>query len=335
MKFNQIIAKESVIISYPSALRNTYEPGPDYILQPPLIIPEAIVEVKIIQGISYAPICSLRSKLKSKIRSRLRRSPENLGSDFGSSYLYDARGMSDSNMAHVIQHHLASLAFVQQQLGLTSEMIKVVLNQTASDMVYKIFQLLGYEVTFAESNVSGRIITVGSDDKSFFHLLPSLQYLQFDRWLDNTPKKIFISRRNTRRVRNETELQERLSHLGFQRLFFEDLSIVEQWSVTRNAREIVAIHGAALGTLAFKVCGGELDFNLVELFGSGFVVNPFRKYCAVISPLASWVGCRGRIEPSVVRDIDTKGFEKSHAFDSFEISTEGVEAALKIHIVSG
>ena len=39
---------------------------------------------------------------------------------------------------------------------------------------------------------------------------------------------------------------------GFQTVYFEDMSIFEQWSITRHADSIAAIDGAALGFVATR-----------------------------------------------------------------------------------
>lgn len=328
VKFSPIQARESLILSHPSHLSNTYEPGPEYIIQPPLIIGESNISIEIVNKTSSGQKASKRQRIASQVRKFLYRPSKLVSCQFDGEYLYDARHIYSNNMAHLIQHHISSLCFAKKMLGLGSSSVKVILNEKPPEMARKVFNLLGYETLETNADVVGQFVSVSIDESNFFHLLPCLELIENIKWLDHTPDKIFISRRKNRLVKNESELVGVLSDMGYQRLFFEELSIIEQWSTVRNASEIVAIHGAALGALAFKMCGGVLDYHLVELFGSGFVVNPFRKYCAAISTAATWIGCRGRLEPNVVRDIDKPGLEKSHAFDSFEISPEIVELAI-------
>ena len=115
---------------------------------------------------------------------------------------------------------------------------------------------------------------------------------------------------------------------GFEKVYFEDISIIEQWSIMRTANHVAGIHGAALGCLAFQASRTDGQrARLTEFFGPGFVVNPFRKFMAVLG--GKWVGCRGRITPDVVRDIDAAARAKAHALDDFELSAEAVVLALE------
>lgn len=327
--FRELLVEQSLVISYPSHLYNTYEPGPEYIIQPVLRIPESTITITVRSETAHCRISQSKSPTRDKLRALIF-SPRQISPySLGSSFFYDARNIYNNNIAHLIQHHAAVLGFIREQLGLGSNAVTIILEKDPPALACHVFKLLGYDIISTNASVTGTRISVDADDSNFFHLLPSCGSLELNTWVVDTPKSIFISRRKTRRLKNEDELIEQLASFGFKTLYFEDLSIIEQWSAVRSADEIVAIHGAALGSLAFKACGGQLDFHLVELFGSGFIVNPFRKYCAVLSPDSTWIGCRGRLEPSIIRDIDIPGREKSHAFDSFEVTPEVVKSAIK------
>jgi capsular polysaccharide biosynthesis protein len=82
-------------------------------------------------------------------------------------------------------------------------------------------------------------------------------------------EKIYISREKAewRRVSNEDELWRQLQIKGFNKVRLEELSWREQISVFRNARSIVAPHGAGLSNLIFCNPGTKV----VEFFSRSFM----------------------------------------------------------------
>jgi capsular polysaccharide biosynthesis protein len=79
------------------------------------------------------------------------------------------------------------------------------------------------------------------------------------------PRRIYISRTGTRRIRNEEEL---LAHLpGFERVFPERLTVREQADLFASAECVVAPHGAGLTNLIF--CRPAT--RVVEIFSPNYV----------------------------------------------------------------
>ena len=66
-------------------------------------------------------------------------------------------------------------------------------------------------------------------------------------------KLIYISRQKAKRrfVENENEVIQLLTNLGFETVFMEEYSFVEQIKIIHGAAAIVSIHGAALAMLIF------------------------------------------------------------------------------------
>jgi len=89
--------------------------------------------------------------------------------------------------------------------------------------------------------------------------------------LNNTQisKKIYISRANgkNRQLVNELEVSELLHREGFQTIFLEEMTILEQVAVFSNADIIVASHGSGLTNIVF--CSP--DTKIVELFSPNYV----------------------------------------------------------------
>src|SRR5262249_16239042 len=61
--------------------------------------------------------------------------------------------------------------------------------------------------------------------------------------------KIFLARRDWRAIRNHSEVERLLIAHGYTTVYMEDFSILDQISIAKHARQVVAIHGAAMAFL--------------------------------------------------------------------------------------
>lgn len=326
-KFDDILIEASELLCHTSRLANNYEPDIEYVKQHKSSIPGCNSFIRIEHKETLPFINMANASIKRKLKyfmSSAKRKSEN---DLGEQLIYDARHIFNGNMAHLVQHHLTALGLFNDKLGYGKDDISIVLDGCPSKMAIQAFNIIGYNVILSDGPVKGNIISI--TDCEFFHLLPYVNSLDIDFLKGNQVEKIFVSRKNTRKIINECEINGVLKNEGFQKFYFEDMSIIEQWSLMRHASEVVGIHGAALGCMAFNkqnISGGRV--KLIELFGSGFVVNPFRKFIAVLQ--GHWVGCRGKITQEVIRDIDIPGMSKKHAFDDFELDPKVLEIALSL-----
>ena len=84
-------------------------------------------------------------------------------------------------------------------------------------------------------------------------------------------KKIFISRRDTQKrgLTNEVDVTKLVERYGYETVLLSDLTIVQQISLFRNAKSIIAPHGAGLTNTIFSRPGTEV----IELFPDDYV-NP-------------------------------------------------------------
>ena len=80
-------------------------------------------------------------------------------------------------------------------------------------------------------------------------------------------ERIFISRSmaKSRRIVNESQVDEVLARHGFRKVFLERLPILEQFTLFSTASHIIAPHGAGLANLAFSSEGTRV----LELFARG------------------------------------------------------------------
>lgn len=80
-----------------------------------------------------------------------------------------------------------------------------------------------------------------------------------------------------RRLRNEAEVEEVLSRLGFISVRLERLAFEQQVRLFANAEFIVAPHGAGLANCAFCRPGTRL----IEIFGKKYTPGFFRRLAAI------------------------------------------------------
>lgn len=85
----------------------------------------------------------------------------------------------------------------------------------------------------------------------------------------STGKKIYISRARAknRHLVNELEISNLLHSQGFQTIFLEEMSVLEQVATFANAETIIAPHGSGLTNLVF--CSP--DTKVIELFSPNYV----------------------------------------------------------------
>lgn len=272
--------------------------------------------------------------------------------DMSGRFIYDARYQIDSNMGHylivTVARILAARRRLSEELG-EDVVIHTILRERPLSMAIQVFEALDLPVIATEANVTGRVVTVGSKDpvvrsngrfqdrEHLCGLIPEL-YKGIRRTLQlEGPAfdKIFISRKTSRRVENEQEISDLLASRGFHKVYFEsdELSVLDQWRIIAKAREIVAIHGAGLTSMALNPHGldrpeGDLSgLRVTELFGAGYFV-PFNRELAA-SLNASWRGVRGRITPKIVRDMDFRGGGRVHQASSFRVDPKALELALE------
>jgi hypothetical protein len=87
-------------------------------------------------------------------------------------------------------------------------------------------------------------------------------------------RRLFLtrSRHRSRHLENEREVRGGLASLGFEAVDTEDLSLNEQIALFAEASSVVAVHGAGLANLIFRI-GAPL--RLTELFSSDYIAPQF------------------------------------------------------------
>jgi hypothetical protein len=148
---------------------------------------------------------------------------------------------------------------------------------------------------------------------SFFSLSPHLEL----------PAKIYLSRKDTRKIINETELFAFLDQHGFTRIFPEDLSVRDQLSMFRYADQIVAIHGAGMAPILWGDAARSL--KIIELFPPSYMTNVWR----VIAEQKNWpwVGVRGKLWPAICKHIYANTRPRKYSQKNFEVCMDSFASA--------
>ncbi|NWG87691.1 MAG: glycosyltransferase family 61 protein [Hydrogenophilaceae bacterium] len=324
-RFESVLLPESTIYCHPSRISNIYEPFVEEVRQPNAVMAADDINVRVAKTIvpGYHEIHD--GGIKRKLKRLLHTVDRGKADDLGERLVFDARHSYNDNIAHLIHEHMVLLGYIKARLNYGSDDVIVLLNRDAPALAVKFFKQINYEVFLTDRRVSCNCLDIRIDETR--HLLPFLAEIELSGWLAATPEKVFIPRKKSRRLKNEEAIFGTLKNLGYERFYFEDISMMEQWSIMRNAESVVAIHGAALGTLGFNVFRSPgKSLSLVELFSPGLVANVFRKYMAVLG--GDWRGCRGKLTPDLIRDIDIDKIMKAHAFDDFELAPGVIERAL-------
>ncbi len=340
---------ESITFGHPTRMGSSWQALPEYILQRAMQVGRASVEISIHTG-STADLDIGRRDTRNPIRKIKRAQTVNRHGD----YLFDTRYEVDSNVGHyivdTIPRVLVARDFLSKREGREVE-VHAILKEGSSRMSFEAFHAFGIPTLATEAKVSGHLVKIvetppqtfmgggllHSDGPVMAGCLPGL-YTDFRASLLTegvpTPDKIYISRRDSRTVENETEVVRLLEARGFQKYLFEsgELPLIDQWRVVAGASQIVAIHGAGLTPLIFNAHGlarerGDLSgLRIVELHGAGYFVDFNRRLAALAN--AHWCGVRGRITPEIVRDLDERGGGRIHQSSPFRVDLETLELAL-------
>jgi hypothetical protein len=332
-----------MMFAYPSRIADSWKPQLERVFLPEFEIPACTAVVvrgpgpTKTRGDLLPPAKGALDYLKGRIKRFLdRRLP---ASRSGPCLVYDSRWKDTENIAHVLHHVVSRVTLAGEalrSLGIQDHPISVILPRRASALPHKILGQLEIPVICSDGRVDGQSVSV--ECPIFYGMLPLLRTLSFGEPIVDLPRKIFISRRGSRTLLNEAEVERFLAGLGYTKVYFEDIPLLQQWSLMRTATDIVAIHGAGISAVAFSQTSRDVDsackapLRLTELFSPGFVVDCYRRYCATLG--FQWVGVRGQVTSDIVRDIDQRNLNMSHAYASFRISIECLSEALEWHATS-
>lgn len=329
---------QSIMFGHSTHLMDSFTPAIERIILPERQVPPLDLRIRVFAGQAGPPLrinrragrmACIKAKLRHQLNQRkpVLRRPDVL--------LLDGRFCYEGNIAHILQTHASLVRFAEMLLGRgLGEVPKlhVILPARSSPLAGRVFDFLRIPVILHDGPVEGTIVSIEPVTHKVYAVLPHVLNENTPGYTTDTPTRIYLSRRGSRFVVNEDEVVRLLQSRGFTRVFLEDLPFSQQLSTMRNAREIVAVHGAGLAWLVFKNGtteagkGANPHFSLVELFGPGFITDHYRHLVAALG--GAWCCVRGQVTPEVVRDLDFRRRPRSHESDPFIVDPDALEEAV-------
>jgi hypothetical protein len=313
-----ITVAASKIFTYPTRLADCWTPAIQEIHIPAHQVTRAEIPIHVRE----ASTCLLAIRQKTFAKAVYNKLLRPIRIDDG--HIYDARYETDANIAHILDNVASAVLAIRR----SCPKITVVLRARASQMAKKAYGLLNIPVLCTDAQVIGKLIVLKGPGRSQFFgdgMYSSLfDDMSFEGYQQTTPERVFISRRGTRTLVNETEVEETLTGYNFTKVYFEDLPLSVQWSTGRNAKMIVGIHGAGLFSgLLFN----RNTAKVVELFHPGYVVNTYRNLTNAIG--GTWCGVTGQLPPDIVRRLDYDGDSRYFASQATRIDVAALKLALE------
>lgn len=250
----------------------------------------------------------------------------------------ELRRLAPSNWSHTLNHHLLQSLLVRKYLQQSGNHAPVVAILPASIPGYirQVYELFGFETLATNCTVHGLICDFWEEPFSCHRaeMVQLVRELVHDTPLGpdllpaspDLPQKVFVSRRGPRSLTNEAEIESLLSRQGFQKVYPEDLTARQQFSLFAQATDIVAIHGAGIAPLAYRPC--DRPGRFVELLTPGHMTDFFRFVAHQVG--VPWTGVRGRLWPALVAEAyDFERPFKRHSLTPFSVDPESLLAALE------
>ena len=296
------------IYAHPTRLISAWNPMPMQIHLPETLQKPPQIEITIASGVSHNPS---PQSFKHRIQRVLVEPFTNHQSaplELPETYLYDHRYDTDANIAHILTNAATRLLTTQAQFPELPP-VTVVLRSKAVPMARRAYELLGIPVLCTDRAVQGQLVSVSESSQGAYEWNYGQLFGQhcFSGYSPDTPERVFIARKGDRSLLNEADVEALLAQYGFVKFYYEDIPLQQQWSISKNAKVVVGIHGAALSSLVFNTN----RVKLLELFHPGYVVDMYRNLVVAVG--GTWTGVIGQLHPEVVRELDFKQQARSFA----------------------
>lgn len=334
-----INVEPTMMFGYPTCASDVYTPKAEQIYLPEQeAVPEIPVEIKVATKYTWSiQPANWKWKLFEQV---VKLGQHKQALDYEGHFIYDARGETDKNIAHILEnictHVLLTKKLLSEQLNRSVE-INVILKENASALARDLFSTLNIPILCTNFEVYGDVVEVVHD---YNYRLYGVEAQLFDTEFKNynrvTPERVFIARRGSRQLINNDEVVNFLEERGFTIYYFEDLAASEKWSIARNAKIAVSVHGAGTSNFIFNRLGlapqakKGSGLRLIELFSPSFTIHTYRQFSAILN--GKWCGVRGQITPEALRylDFDTSPRDtlKSPIRDPFKIDLSTLQMAL-------
>jgi hypothetical protein len=264
----------------------------------------------------------------------------------------DLRRHAPENWAHFLNNHLPLTFRLAEALGLSPEQARArllgVVPEAAPGYLRGAAALFGLELLATDGAVAagggsgGEVLSFSIEpwhaQRAARHLWVrapwprgALGRLAAEAPGAPLPRRILLSRRDTRRLSNLAEVEAVLAPRGYATVHAEDFSPADQMRLICGAEEVAAVHGAGLAPLLYAGLADGLPGprRLIELMPCGHMTDVYRVMAAQVG--CAWIGVRGRIKPEYVRPAyDLAAPFRAHSLDDFEIDPEALRLAFDL-----
>jgi capsular polysaccharide biosynthesis protein len=247
----------------------------------------------------------------------------------------DLRANHYFNWSHHLNSFLPIAIFGRERAGVP---LTALLPEGMPDAAVALYRSFGFDSLLADAPVRGRQLVWRMSPMEAFSSYRHRMVEGFMRAhdadeavfpsFDDLPKKIFVARKDTRRISNQAEVEAVLAALGYATIYMEEHSNEMQFALVRGASHIVGIHGAGLAPLQYYPLGREpLDF--VEIQPPGCTSNFFQLMADQIG--ARYCAVRGRLKPEYVEPSYDGTPLTRFTSDDFEVDPFSVRVAIEIN----
>lgn len=247
----------------------------------------------------------------------------------------DCRVLGPENWSHFLNIHVPLAFELTRRLNLAPADLTLILPARTPSFIRAAAAYLGFPVQCFRGPADGPGITFGLNVST----IPGRR-----KWLEDAgiidrlarshadggpdlPARVFLARRKTRAITNQSEIEALLHPLGYVTIYPEDLPIADQFRLFNTAERIVAVHGAGLAPLLYRHPHSPLR-NFIEILPCGHMTDFFRLMAQQVG--CSWIGVRGRLKPEYIRPAyESQGVFKRYSLDGFEVDPVSLERALQ------
>lgn len=271
------------------------------------------------------------ARLKGRLRPPPRRRVEGR-------VLFDLRHHDVENWAHYLNIYMPVVFRLCEETGTSWDAALLVVPQATPGHIHEVAAILGFELLPTDGTVEGEGVefqpapwTASRPARAeWVRRIPAIEAAleAATQGGPPLPERPFLARRDTRVIVNMDEVEACLAPRGYATVHAEDLSPADQMRLFREARAMVAIHGAGLAPLLYVPRGGRLA-RLVEILPVGHMTDVYRVMAEQVG--VPWIGVRGRIKPEYVAPAYRLGTPfKEYSLDSFEVDVAALERALDL-----
>ena len=258
-----------------------------------------------------------------------------------SGVFFDLRLRHPQNWAHFLNNHLPICFALMDQTGLKPEEAVLILPAKTPGYIVRAAGFFGLRTICSADRIEGEGVAFTSEPwtgirsvRAQWAKLPQIRAILSQESVhgvapgDPLPRKVFLSRRDTRNLENEAAVEAYLAERGYAKIYPEDLPVADQLRLFEQADSMVAIHGAGLAPLLYLSDKARLK-QLVELFPCGHMTDVYRVMSHQVG--CRWIGVRGKIKPEhVTPAYDLENPFLQYSLQSFELDLAALDLAFEM-----